>query len=124
VAEMKSKLPANFLIYLKSGHLTISDSEKTAIEFESSGETRILNILDLPTKLPGKMNLLKQLTEAKGLAKVLSKEGVTLEIKHKGKLILKLGKNAKPKFSSLVTFSRSVEIIDLKELRKLDKEIS
>ncbi len=121
---MKSKLPANFLIYLKSGHLTISDSEKTAIEFESSGETRILNILDLPTKLPGKMNLLKQLTEAKGLAKVLSKEGVTLEIKHKGKLILKLGKNAKPKFSSLVTFSRSVEIIDLKELRKLDKEIS
>ena len=121
---MKSKLPANFLIYLKSGHLTISDSEKTAIEFESSGETRILNILDLPTKLPGEMNLLKQLTEAKGLAKVLSKEGVTLEIKHKGKLILKLGKNAKPKFSSLVTFSRSVEIIDLKELRKLDKEIS
>ena len=49
---------------------------------------------------------------------------ITLEIKHKGKLILKLGKNANPKFSTLVTFSRSVEIIDLKELRKLDKEIS
>ena len=55
---------------------------------------------------------------------MLIKEGITLEIKHKGKLFLKLGKNANPKFSTLVTFSRSVEIIDLKELRKLDKEIS
>ena len=121
---MKSKLPANFLIYLKSGHLTISDSGKTAIEFNSNGDTRTLDILDIPTKLPGNMSLLKQLTEARGLAKMLSKEGITLEIKHKGKLILKLGKNANPKFSTLVTFSRSVEIIDLKELRKLDKEIS
>ena len=55
---------------------------------------------------------------------MLSKEEITLEIKHGGKIILRLGKNAKPKFSTLVTFSRNVEIINLKELRKLDKEIS
>ena len=121
---MKSKLPANFLIYLKSGQLSISNNEKTAIEFNSKGSTRTLDIIDLPTKIPGNMSLLKQLTEAKDLAKMLSKEGITLEVKHKGKLILRLGKNAKPKLSTLVTFSRSVEIIDLSELRKLDKEIS
>ena len=74
---MKSKLPANFLIYLKSGHLTISDSGKTAIEFNSNGDTRTLDILDMPTKLPGNMSLLKQLTEARGLAKMLSKEAVS-----------------------------------------------
>lgn len=121
---MKSNLPANFLIYLKSGQLTIANNEKTAIEFDSKGNTRTLDIIDLPTKIPGNMSLLKQLTEAKDLAKMLSKEDITLEIKHRGKLILRLGKNAKPKFSTLVTFSRTVEIVNLKELRKLDKEIS
>ena len=121
---MKSKIPANFLIYLKSGQLTITNSGKTAIEFNSKGNTRTLDIIDLPTKISGNMNLLKQLTEAKDLAKMLSKDEITLEIKHRGKTILRLGKNAKPKFSTLVTFSRNVEIINLKELRKLDKEIS
>ena len=121
---MKSNLPANFLLYLTSGHLTIVNNEKTAIEFNSKGNTRTLDIIDLPTKISGNMNLLKQLTEAKDLAKMLSKDEITLEIKHRGKTILRLGKNAKPKFSTLITFSRNVEIINLKELRKLDKEIS
>ena len=121
---MKSNLPANFLLYLTSGHLTIANNEKTAIEFNSKGNTRTLDIIDLPTKIAGNMNLLKQLTEAKDLAKMLSKDEITLEIKHRGKTILRLGKNAKPKFSTLVTFSRNVEIINLKELRKLEKKNS
>ena len=121
---MKSNLPANFLLYLTSGHLTIVNNEKTAIEFNSKGNTRTLDIIDLPTKISGNMNLLKQLTEAKDLAKMLSKDEITLEIKHRGKTILRLGKNAKPKFSTLVTFSRNVEIINLKELRKLEKKNS
>ena len=124
MSKMKSNLPANFLIYLKSGQLTITNNEKTAIEFNSKGSTRVLDIIDLSTKMPGNMSLLKQLAEAKDLAKMLNKEGITLEIKHRGKIILRLGKNAKPKFSTLVTFSRNVEITNLKELRKLDKEIS
>ena len=104
---MKSNLPANFLIYLKSGQLTIANNEKTAIEFDSKGNTRTLDIIDLPTKIPGNMSLLKQLTEAKDLAKMLSKEDITLEIKHRGKLILRLGKNAKPKFSRNIFFQVS-----------------
>ena len=79
---MKSNLPANFLLNLTSGHLTIANNEKTAIEFNSKGNTRTLDIIDLPTKIPGNMSLLKQLTEAKDLANMLSKEEITLEIKH------------------------------------------
>ena len=30
--KMKNNLPANFLLYLRSGDLTISDGEGTAIE--------------------------------------------------------------------------------------------
>jgi len=33
-----------------------------------------------------------------------------------------MSKNAKPKLSTLVTMSKDIEIVDLKELRKLDKE--
>ena len=120
--KMKNNLPANFLLYLRSGDLTISDGDGTAIEFTSKGDIRRVNIKRLPTKIPGKMSLLKQLTEAKHIGKVLKKENVTLEILHKDKLILKMGKNAKPKLSSLVTLSKDIEIVDLKELRKLDKE--
>ena len=68
------------------------------------------------------MSLLKQLTEAKHIGKVLKKENETLEILHKNKLVLKIGKDAKPKLSSLLTLSKDIDIVDLKELRKLDKE--
>ena len=70
---MKSDLPANFLLYLRSGDLTISDGDGTAIEFTSKGDIRRINIKHLPTKIPGKMSLLKQLTEAKHIGKVLKK---------------------------------------------------
>ena len=119
---MKSDLPANFLLYLQNGDLTISDGDNTVIEFSSKGDIRRLNITHLPTKIPGKMSLMKQLTEAKHIGKVLKKENVTLEILHKNKLVLKIGKDAKPKLSSLLTLSKDIEIVDLKELRKLDKE--
>ena len=119
---MKSDLPANFLLYLRSGEFSISDGDGAAIEFSSKGDTRRLNIAHLPTKIPGKMSLIKQLTEAKHIGKVLKKENVTLEILHKNKLVLKIGKDTKPKLSSLLTLSKDIEIVDLKELRKLDKE--
>ena len=119
---MKSDLPANFLLYLSSGEFSISDGDGTAIEFSSKGDIRRLNIAHLPTKIPGKMGLIKQLTEAKHIGKVLKKENVTLEILHKNKLVLKMGKDAKPKLSSILTLSKDIEIVDLKELRKLDKD--
>ncbi|MBO49111.1 MAG: hypothetical protein CL686_03215 [Candidatus Nitrosopelagicus sp.] len=120
--KMKNNLPANFLLYLRSGDLTISDGDGTAIEFTSRGDIRRINIARLPTKIPGKMGLIKQLTEAKHIGKVLKDGKVTLEILHKDKLVLKMGKNAKPKLSSILTLSKDIEIVDLKELRKLDKE--
>ena len=119
---MKSNLPANFLLYLRSGDLTISDGDGTAIEFSSKGDIRRINITHLTTEIPGKMGLIKQLTEAKHIGKVLKDGDVTLEILHKNKLVLKMGKNAKPKLSSILTLSKDIEIVDLKELRKLDKE--
>ena len=51
---MKSNLPANFLLYLRSGDLTISDGDGTAIEFSSKGDVRRINIAHLPTEIQEK----------------------------------------------------------------------
>tara|TARA_B100000676_G_scaffold106429_1_gene106483 strand:+ start:206 stop:577 length:372 start_codon:yes stop_codon:yes gene_type:complete len=120
--KMKNNLFANFLFYLRSGDLTISDGDGTAIEFTSKRDIRKIKIKRLPTKIFGKISLLKQLTKAKHIGKILKKENMMIEILHKDKLVLKMGKNAKPKLSSLVTSSKDIEIVVLKELRKLDKE--
>ncbi len=120
--KMKNNLFANFLFYLRSGDLTISDGDGTAIEFTSKRDIRKIKIKRLPTKIFGKISLLKQLTKAKYIGKILKKENMMIEILHKDKLVLKMGKNAKPKLSSLVTSSKDIEIVVLKELRKLDKE--
>ena len=62
-------LPANFLSYLDTGKLSITCNDSPAINFSVDGSTKIIDIIDIPieiTKMPG---FLKQLSEAKELAK-------------------------------------------------------
>ena len=72
-------------------------------------------------KISGKKSALKRLSDARDLAKTLKKEGVTLDIQHKGKLVLRLGEKAKPKISKIITMSGNIEITDIKALRSLEK---
>ena len=75
----------------------------------------------MPVKISGKKSALKRLSDARDLAKTLKKEGVTLDIQHKGKLVLRLGEKAKPKISKIITMSGNIEITDIKALRSLEK---
>ena len=75
----------------------------------------------MPVKISGKKSALKRLSDARDLAKTLKKEGVTLDIQHKGKLVLRLGEKAKPKISKIITMSGDIEITDIKALRSLEK---
>lgn len=112
-------LSANFLTYLENGSLSISTGKNPSMNFTSIGNRRILDIIDIPIKLDKKPGLIKQLTEAKTLAKDLSKKSITFEIHLKGDPVLKLGKDAKPKLAKIVTLSNDIEITDLKKLKKL-----
>ena len=118
---MKSKLPANFLISLTNGSVKISENKKPAIEFSTKNDDRVVNIISMPVKISGKKSALKRLSDARDLAKTLKKEGVTLDIQHKGKLVLRLGEKAKPKISKIITMSGNIEITDIKALRSLEK---
>ena len=120
---MKSKLPANFLISLKKGSVKISENKKPAIEFSTKNDDRVVNIISIPVKISGKKSAIKRLGHARDLAKILKKEGVTLDIQHDGKLVLRLGENAKPKLSKIITLSGNIEIADIKALRSLEKGV-
>ena len=68
-------IPANFLSYLDTGKLSITCNDSPTINFYVDGSTKVIDIIDIPielTKMPG---LLKQLSEAKDLAKDFAEKG-------------------------------------------------
>ena len=120
--DMKNlNLPANFLTYLNSGNLKIRTDNVPSINFTATKETRIIDIIDIPITISGKPGIIKQLSEAKDLAKKLKQENITLEIRLQGEPVLKLGEKANPKLAKIVTLSGNIEITDLKKLNKLSK---
>jgi len=117
----KNQLPANFLLSLTDGSLNVTCDSQPSINFISDKKRRIIDVLDIPIKVSEKPGIIKQLSEAKTLAKKLKNEDVTLEIRFQGETVLKLGKDAKPKLAKIVTLSSDIEITDLKKLKKLSE---
>ena len=112
-------LPANFLSFLHSGSLEVTCNGDPSIKFMVEGNSRIVDIIDVPIEVTKKPGLIKQLSEAKDLAKNLKQEHITLEVQLKGETVLKLGEQANPKLAKIVTLSGDIEITDLKKLKKL-----
>jgi hypothetical protein len=115
----KFDLPANFLSFLHSGSLKVICDDTPSINFLAEGDSRIIDIIDIPIEIEKRPGLIKQLSEAKGLAKNLKHENVTLEIRLQGETVLKLGEKANPKLAKIVTLSNDIEITDLRKLKKL-----
>ena len=112
-------LPANFLSYLDNGKLSVTCNDSPAVNFHVDGSTKIIDVIDISiqiTKMPG---FLKQLSEAKDLAKNLAKQETTIEVRLRGDTVLKLGEKANPKLAKIVTLSSNIEITDLRKLKKL-----
>jgi hypothetical protein len=115
-------LPANFLSYLDTGKLSVTCNDSPTINFRVDGSIKIIDIIDIPieiTKMPG---FLKQLSEAKELAKDLAQKKTTIEVRLRGDTVLKLGEKANPKLAKIITLSSNIEITDLRKLKKLSDE--
>ena len=112
-------LPANFLSFLNSGGLKVTCDGNSSINFTVEGNSRIVDIIDIPIEITKRPGFIKQLSEAKNLAKNLKHENITLEIRLKGEPVLKLGEDANPKLAKIVTLSSNIEITDLRKLKKL-----
>ena len=112
-------LPANFLSFLQNGNLKITCDGTTSITFLAEGRTRIVDVINIPIEITKRPGLIKQLSEAKDIAKNLKQEKITLEIRLQGEPVLKLGEQANPKLAKIVTLSSDIEITDLRKLKKL-----
>jgi len=113
------KLPAYFLSYLDGGSLKINYDGHPSINFMVEGDSKIIDVIDIPIEISNKPGVIKQLSEAKDLAKNLEKQNITLEVRLKGETVLKLGKKANPKLAKIITLSNHIEITDIKKLKKL-----
>jgi len=120
---MDTLLPVGLLKYFKNGKIEIKENGNKSVSITSQGNKITINLIDLSFNIPHPTEILKKLSEARELADNLKKNNLTLCIASKDKLVLKLGKEAKPRFSRLITKSASVEITDLRELRKMDKRL-
>ena len=120
---MDSSLPAKMLKCIKTGKVVIQEDGTNSVEIKISEKKIDVDLIDISLNVPPNMKILTKLSEAREFAKNLKKQDLTLCIYNKKKPVLKLGKDAKPKLSRLITQSKSVEITDLRELRKLDKRL-
>lgn len=119
---MGIELPVDLLKLVKAGSLEISENHKKSIKFSFEKNIITVDLLDIDFNIPSTMGIFKKLSEARKFAKNLKEKDLTLCISHKGKIVMKLGKKAKPKLSRVIT-SEAVEISNLRELRRLDKRL-
>ena len=120
---MEIKLPVELLKLVKDGSLEISENNKKSLKFSFKKNQIVVDLLDIEFNVPTTQGIFQRLSEARKFAKFLEEINLTLCISHKGKVVMKLGKDAKPKLSRLITRSGAVEITDLRELRRLDKRL-
>jgi arginyl-tRNA synthetase len=113
----------NLLKLVKTGSLDVSENDKKTVTV-SFGENKIIvDILDITFNITSTKGVLIRLSEARRFAKYLKEKNLTLCISNRGKIVMKLGKEANPKFSRMITRSGAVEITDIRELRRLDKRL-
>ena len=117
---MSMKLGVDILKRLQ-GNISLEIDGVLAVQAHMNKDTKIVDIRDFSFEDTGDDNIFEKLSKARDLGTTLKEEGQTLIVRHKGKDVMKFGKDATPKLSLLATMSRDVEICDLLELRQLSQ---
>lgn len=120
------RLVASALCMLKGGRVEVRTGHAKSLVVTLGNDTIDLDFHDPYLFRAGerKIGIMDSLKEMKSLGKVLADKDVTLSISRKNSPILKIGREAKPSLSLIATRSKDIQILNLKELRKLDKELS
>jgi len=94
--------------------------EKNKMDLNFLQKEQLKGLLELETEMQEE-SILKSLKTLKNSAERLKQDGLTITISHKGQTILKLGYEAKPTLSQIVTWTNAIEVNNLTELIKLVK---
>ena len=120
---MLDELSLKLIKGIKAGSLYVSENGKKSLQIVADGDEKIVDIIDFSSNIPTTQEIFTKLSEAKKFAEKLKEQNITLRLSHKGKMVMKLVKEANPKLSRLITRSDAVEITDIRELRILDKRL-
>ena len=120
---MKNEFAVRLLKGVKSGSLQIKEDGKKSINILVNDGKILVNLTNVSFNIPSTQGILSKLNNARELAEKLKENDLTLCIMHDQKEVLKLGKDARPKLSQMITRSKAVEITSIRELRILDKRL-
>jgi hypothetical protein len=109
----------------KEGALSINFENKPAVKIAINNGTLAVDLLE-PTifKIPeDDTGLFDKLKTASEFGRKLSDNGVTISFLRKGKEAVRLGKEARPTFSKMVTRSDDIQLKSAREFARLKKDL-
>ena len=119
------QLPTQIGHIIKSGAVTLSTGNKEALKMRAENNRIDINAIDKEflKDVVGNMgdgkSIGNRISQLKGLAEELQKEGLTITVSFKGDLVITVGLDAEPKISQIITRTNAVEINNLRKLVEL-----
>ena len=109
----------------KEGSLSISFENKPAVKIGINNGTLAVDLMEPTTfKIPeDDTGLFDKLKTASEFGRKLSDNGVTISFLRKGKEAVRLGKDARPTFSKMVTRSDDIQLKSAREFARLKKDL-
>jgi len=109
----------------KEGTLAISFESEPAVKIAISNGTLAIDLLEprMFRMSEDETGLFDKLKTASEFARKLSDNGVTLSFLRKGKEAVRLGKNARPTLSKIVTGSDDIQLNSAREFAKLKGDL-
>src|SRR3989337_3796022 len=106
---------------ITSGELTLSTDNKEALHVKAENKRIYLDALDkkfvktvlgsMQARNSGRgFSIRRNLDQVKNIAEELRDDGLTVTVSYKGKRVVTIGANAKPKISRVVTGTNAIEI--------------
>lgn len=111
---------------IRGGTLAISFEDKPAAKIMATGDSRIAVDLLQPGIFKiseDETGLFDKLKTASEFGRKLSDNGVTLSFLRRGKEAVRLGRDARPTFSKLISGSDDIQLTSVKELAKLKDDL-
>ena len=119
------QLPTWLSHVVKSGEVTLFTGDEEALQVKAEDNKIELSITskeflkDVVDSAGGGGSIRGKLAELRDIAGELKDEGVTITLSYRGDILVRIGSEAKPKFSRLLTRTDAVEIKNLRKLLQL-----
>lgn len=123
--ESDFRMLASALCFLKAGKLEVTTRHSKSLVVSIGDDVIDLDFLDpsLFSTDARRKGLLDSLQEAKDLGRALADKEITISFSRKSKPVLRIGSQAKPSLSRVITRSKEIQVLSVRELRALDGEL-